>query len=83
MDRPISTIEQNKSRYGQWLRIGLAVVVVIGLLLGLRSVMTTEIAKKDFRFATVEVGDMENKITATGLVVPSFEQQISASIMKR
>lgn len=81
MDRPISTIEQKKSQWGQWGRIGLVVAAVAAAFFLLRNVLTTEAEKKDFRYATVEVGDMENKITSSGLVVPSFEQQINAPII--
>jgi len=80
MDREISTIDQNKSRLGQWFKYLLILVAIGVAFFLLRNFLKTEIKKEDFRFATISVGDIENKITATGLVLPSFEQQINAPV---
>ena len=80
MDRPLQSTEKRKNRLRLWLPIGL-VTLGLGLAFwGLRQALTTKIATKDFRFATVELGSMENSITATGLVVPTFEQQLNAPV---
>jgi HlyD family secretion protein len=80
MDRPISNTEQRKNSLSKWLRyVAILGVVVIGFF-GLRYALKTKVEKEGFVFATVERGDVENAITATGLVVPSFEQQINAPI---
>jgi len=80
MDREISTLDQNKSRLGQGLKYLLIVATIAAAFFLLRNFLKTEIKKEDFRFATISVGDIENKITATGLVLPSFEQQINAPV---
>ncbi len=80
MDRPLRNTEKRKDRLRQVLRIGLILLVLGGAFWGLRAVLKTEIATKDFRLATVERGSIENSITATGLVVPIFEQQINAPV---
>lgn len=80
MDRPISNTEQRKSNLIKWLKYAAIVGVIVIGFLGLRYALKTKVEKADFLFATVQRGDIENAITATGLVVPSFEQQINAPI---
>jgi HlyD family secretion protein len=80
MDRPISNTEQRKNNLAKWLKYAAVVGVIILGFFGLRYALKTKVEKSDFVFATVERGDVENAITATGLVVPSFEQQINAPI---
>lgn len=80
MDREIPTLEQNKSRMGQWFKYLIIVAAIAGAFYMLRSFLKTEIKEDDFRFGQITRGDIENKITATGLVLPSFEQQINAPI---
>lgn len=80
MDRPISNREQRKNNLSKWLKYVAIIAVVIVGFFGLRYALQTKVEKADFLFAAVERGDIENAITATGLVVPSFEQQINAPI---
>jgi HlyD family secretion protein len=80
MDKPISSLEQKKYNIGQWLKYALLVVGVVGAIFILRNLLKTEIKKEDFLFARVERGTMDNTITATGMVIPSFEQQINAPV---
>ena len=80
MDRPLQSTEKRKNRLRLWLPIGLILLLLGISFWGLRQALTTKIATKDFRFATVELGSMENSITATGLVVPTFEQQLNAPV---
>lgn len=80
MDKPISSLDQKKYNIGQWLKYLLIIAGVVGAIFILRNLLKTEIKKEDFIFARVERGDMDNTITATGMVIPSFEQQINAPV---
>ncbi len=80
MDQPISSLDQRKNNFGQWFKYLLIIAVVVAGVFLLRNLLKTEIKKADFVFAKVEQGDMENTITASGMVVPSFEQQINAPV---
>jgi HlyD family secretion protein len=80
MDREIPTLQQNKNQMGQWFKYLIIIAVIAGTFYMLRSFLTTEIKEDDFRFGQITRGDIENKITATGLVLPSFEQQINAPV---
>jgi HlyD family secretion protein len=80
MDRPISSLDQTKNNFSQWIKYALIVIIIGGGIYALRNFLKTEIQKEDFIYAKVERGDIENTITASGLVVPSFEQQINAPV---
>jgi HlyD family secretion protein len=80
MDRPISETKKKRRRGKNALRITGLIAVLVGALFVLRSLLTKELDYKDFQTATVEVGKVEEAITASGLVVPAFEQQLTASI---
>lgn len=80
MDKPISNTEQNKrkrkvlSKY-----LLLLAILVVGFFL-LRWILAPSASSSSFRMATVERATMENTISASGLVLPSFEQMINSPI---
>ncbi len=80
MDRTISIGEQRNGNKSRWLKILVAIAVLVVAFFGLRKLLTTTVKQKDFVKARVEMGTVENTISASGLVLPSFEQQINAPI---
>lgn len=80
MDRPISDTKKKRRLGKNALRITGLIAVLVGALFVLRSLLTKELDYKDFQTATVEVGKVEEAITASGLVVPAFEQQLTAPV---
>src|SRR5262245_4027944 len=61
--------------------IVIAVVIIIALVSwSLRIVFVPTLSKKDFVTAIVETGDIENTISATGEVLPEFEEVITSPI---
>ncbi|KGE88760.1 MAG: efflux RND transporter periplasmic adaptor subunit [Phaeodactylibacter xiamenensis] len=80
MDRPISNTKKKRRLGKNALRITGLIAVLVGALFVLRSMLTKELDRKDFQTATVEVGKVEEAITASGLVVPAFEQQLTAPV---
>jgi len=80
MDRPISDTKKKRRLGKNALRITGLIAVLVGALFVLRSMLTKELDYKDFQTATVEVGKVEEAITASGLVVPAFEQQLTAPV---
>jgi HlyD family secretion protein len=80
MDRPISDTKKKRRLGKNALRITGLIAVLVGALFVLRSMLTKELDRKDFQTATVEVGKVEEAITASGLVVPAFEQQLTAPV---
>jgi len=80
MDRTISIGEQRKGNNSRWLKVLMTIAVLAAAFFGLRKLLTTTVKQKDFVKANVELGFIENTISASGLVLPSFEQQINAPI---
>ncbi|MEM6699742.1 MAG: hypothetical protein AAF599_15170, partial [Bacteroidota bacterium] len=66
MDRVIDNSLQRKNRLKQIGRILLILAVVVAGFFLLRSVLKTTVDSSKFRTAKVELGMMENAITATG-----------------
>tara|TARA_R110002096_G_scaffold368544_2_gene561796 strand:- start:39699 stop:40946 length:1248 start_codon:yes stop_codon:yes gene_type:complete len=80
MDKPISNSEQKKGRIWKWLKISLIPISLILAFLFLRSLLSAKADMDEFRIARVEYGEMENSISATGLVLPSYEIIINSPI---
>ncbi|MBQ8501109.1 MAG: HlyD family efflux transporter periplasmic adaptor subunit [Bacteroides sp.] len=83
MDREIPKEVRRKERNKKLLRYGciaVAGVVLIGLLI---SLMRTGVREKDVVFSTVDKGTIEVSVSASGKVVPAFEEIINSPINTR
>ena len=80
MDREIPKEVRNKERNKKIIRyggIGVASVIVISVLI---SFMRTGVKTKDLVFSTVDKGSIEVSVSASGKVVPAFEEIINSPI---
>ena len=80
MDRELSdkTIQEQRNRNILW-----GVVILGAIIAGLyffRSALTTTLTASKFRTAIAEAGNIKNTITATGEIIPEFEQVITSPI---
>ena len=83
MDREITKEVRNKERNKKIIRyggIGVASVIVISVLI---SFMRTGVKTKDLVFSTVDKGTIEVSVSASGKVVPAFEEIINSPINTR
>ena len=83
MDREIPKAVRNKERNKKIIRyggIGVASVIVISVLI---SFMRTGVKTKDLVFSTVDKGTIEVSVSASGKVVPAFEEIINSPINTR
>lgn len=80
MDKPISASKQRSTRRRNLLRWGLILAALVAAVWLVRNLLRTRADRADFQIARVERGNIENTITATGLVVPAFEQQVVSPI---
>lgn len=80
MDRPLSQQTIRRRSINQFGRIGLIIAIIVALFFGFRYLLTTKIDTQDFIIAQVELGEIENSITASGIIVPYFEQQVNAPV---
>ena len=80
MDREIPKEVRQKERNKKIIRyssIGVASIVVIGVLI---SVLRAGVEAKDLVFSTVDTGVIEVSVSASGKVVPAFEEIINSPI---
>lgn len=83
MDRAIPKEELQKARKKKIIKfsiIGVISVIVIAILI---SFMRSSVNKKDLTFSTVDKGIIEVSVSASGKVVPAFEEIINSPIDTR
>jgi len=83
MDRvlPKSTMYKRQFKYGGLATTGF--LILLFLLYGFRMVLKKNIYREDLIIAVAELGTIEETITASGIVVPEWEQTITSPIESR
>lgn len=83
MDREIPKEVRNKERNKKIIRFSaIGIVGIIGISV-LISLLRTGVQKKDLVFSTVDKGTIEVSVSASGKVVPAFEEIINSPINTR
>lgn len=80
MDKQISQSEQKKNRlkgYTPWI---LGLLVLVAAYYGMRKVFTKKADSKDFHIVQVEKGDIQQTLSAAGIVVAASERVINAPV---
>ncbi|GAB3165174.1 efflux RND transporter periplasmic adaptor subunit [Telluribacter humicola] len=80
MDREVAPEYLKKQRSRRWLVGAVALVALLTVVYAFRNSLRSSIEASRIRTATVEVGDVENTLTASGEVIPAFEQIITSPI---
>lgn len=80
MDKIISTKEQQKGLFKKYASILAIVLVALGALWLFRQLITPSIKHNDIITAQVQQGDLNQTLTASGLVVPAYEIEINAPV---
>ena len=83
MDREISKEVQRKEQRKQFIRIGTAVGGFIVLIVVVISLLQTSLKRKDLNISTVDKGVIEVSVSASGKVIPAFEEIINSPINSR
>ena len=83
MDREISKEVQRKEQRKQFIRIGTAVGGFIVLIVVVISMLQTSLKRKDLNISTVDKGVIEVSVSASGKVIPAFEEIIHSPINSR
>jgi len=80
MDREVEPDYVKKQNSRRWI-IGITVLVIVAAgIYFLRKSLQGTIESSRIRTAAVEVGDVENTITASGEIIPAYEQIITSPI---
>ena len=83
MDREISKEVQRKEQRKQFIRIGTAVGGFIVLIVVVISMLQTSLKRTDLNISTVDKGVIEVSVSASGKVIPAFEEIINSPINSR
>lgn len=80
MDRKISDKVKNKRKLKTGIKFASGIVVVIVVLMAFKSIFNVSVEYDDIQLSTVERGDVEASVSASGDVLPEFEEVITSSI---
>lgn len=83
MDREISKEEQRKELHRQLIKIGGGIGIAIALVAVVISFLRTSLNSKDLTISTVDKGVIEVSVSASGQVIPAFEEIINSPIHSR
>ena len=83
MDREISKEVRQKEQRKQFIKLGAGIGIAVVLIGGVIGFMQTSLQRKDLVFSTVDKGGIEVSVSASGKVVPAFEEIINSPINSR
>lgn len=83
MDREITKEEIAKERRRLWLKIILIAVGAIALAIWGMNSLSSSVNNADLQLGKVDLGTLETTVSATGHVVPAFEEIINSPISTR
>ena len=83
MYREISKEVQKKEQRKQFLKIGAVAGGLIVLVVVVISMLQTSLKRKDLNISTVDKGVIEVSVSASGKVIPAFEEIINSPINSR
>ena len=83
MDREIPKDVRRKERNQKIIKVGgISAVIIVGMAM-LISFMQSSVKRRDLNFSTVDKGTIEVSVSASGKVVPAFEEIINSPINSR
>lgn len=83
MDREISKEQRNREKRRMWMKWGGTVVVGIVAVVALMQLMQESLHERDIVFSVVDEGSIDVSVSASGKVVPAFEEIINSPINSR
>lgn len=83
MDREISKEQRNREKRRMWMKWGGMVVVGIAAVIALMQLMQESLHEQDIVFSVVDEGSIDVSVSASGKVVPAFEEIINSPINSR
>jgi len=78
MDRPLDSGTVNTKKRKRFVQVGLVLAGIIAIYFILSAWITPSLSRSEIRTAFVEQGNIEGSISATGTVIPKFEQTIAS-----
>jgi len=83
MDRELPPEITRKNRRKKYAKIALVPILLMLALWIFSAVITRSVSRASIRTAVAEMGPLEATVTASGIVIPEFEQAITSPIQSR
>ncbi len=83
MDRAISKEQRNREKRRMWMKWGGTVVAGVVVVIVLMQLMQESLHERDIVFSMVDEGSIDVSVSASGKVVPAFEEIINSPINSR
>ncbi|MEO1409983.1 MAG: efflux RND transporter periplasmic adaptor subunit [Bacteroidota bacterium] len=80
MDRMLKKSELNRRKTGRILRGGLLVIGILLAAYGFAHFLQATAIRSELQIATVERGQLQERVSARGTVLPAFEQIVSSAL---
>ncbi len=80
MDRTINDSELNRQKIGKIARYSLLLLGLVLSIYGFRNFLQKPVSSADIQIASVEQGMIQERISATGTVIPAYEQIVSSAL---
>lgn len=80
MDRELAPELVAQTRRKNWLIVTIILVVLAGGLIWFKHILKTSVEAARIRMAVAQLGPVENTISATGEVIPAYEQIVTSPI---
>ena len=83
MDRQLTKEEKRKEARKLYLRLGVAAIALAALIIGFSFLFNDDIDSSKLQIATAEKGTLESSVSASGKIVPLYEQAIVSPVATR
>lgn len=83
MDRMLTRTDKRKSRIRLWTVVSAASIALLVIMASFRFAIQPSLSATEIQTAVVEEGPIEATLSASGVVIPEFEQVITSSISAR
>lgn len=83
MDRQLTKQEKQRETRKIYYKIGTAILIIGGLITGLVFLLDDSVDRSKLQIATAERGTLESSISASGKIVPLYEQAIVSPVATR
>lgn len=83
MDRELTAEEKKKLKRKYYYKIGIFILLISGLIISIICFLDDNIEKDKIKFAKAEIGTLESSVSASGKIVPLFEQSIVSPVSTR
>ena len=83
MDRKLTKKEKQKENIKVYYKIGGAVLILLGLITGFSFLLDDSLDQNKIQLAIAEKGSIESSVSASGKIVPLYEQAIVSPVATR